>query len=61
MKLKILGAIAISIIGISLLVFDFSRCPDSYEDHVLKEMKGVESDKAATLIAKCCRSKIPEK
>ena len=37
----------------------FTSSPDNYEDCVLKSMKGVESDRAASIIANTCRQKFP--
>lgn len=35
--------------------------PSTYEECILKEMKGVTSNQAAGLIARACRGKFPEK
>ncbi len=58
-KYLILLVVGVAICGLAW-VSVLTASPDSYEDCVLKNMKGVESDRVASIIAYTCRDKFPD-
>ena len=53
------GVILFCTICLSLFAFQGENTYSTYEDCVLENIKGVESDKAAYFVAKSCRLKFP--
>jgi hypothetical protein len=57
LKKKILGSVAVVALAVSLLAFSGKSEPESYNDCILENMKGVESSVAAKLIRNACSDK----